>query len=46
VFNLFDGRSDAQTIDARAQWKEWGENAALKLGYYAQSDDGRWQKNA
>ena len=46
VFNLFDGRSDAQTIDARVQWKEWGENAALKLGYYAQSDDGRWQKNA
>lgn len=46
VFNLFDGRSEAQTTDARAQWKEWGENSLLQLGYYAQADDGRWQKNA
>ena len=46
VFNLFDGRSEAQTTDARAQWKEWGENSSLQLGYYAQADDGRWQKNA
>ena len=46
VFNLFDGCSDAQTTDARAQWKEWGGNSLLQLGYYAQSDEGRWQKNA
>ena len=46
VFNLFDGRSDAQVIVARTQWKKWGENSALKFGYYVQSDDGRWQKNS
>ena len=23
VFNLFDGRSEAQTTDARVQWKKW-----------------------
>ena len=27
VFNLFDGYSEAQTTDARAQWKESGENS-------------------
>jgi DNA polymerase-3 subunit chi len=46
VFNLFDGRSDAQITGARAQWKAWGGNAGLALSYYAQGDDGRWQKNA
>ena len=46
VFNLFDGRSEAQTTDARIRWKEWGENSSLQLSYYAQADDGRWRKNA
>jgi hypothetical protein len=46
VFNLFDGHSDAQTNDARTQWKVWGKNSALELGYFIQSDDGRWRKNA
>lgn len=46
VFNLFDGRSEAQITGARAQWKAWGDNAGLALSYYAQGDDGRWQKNA
>lgn len=46
VFNLFDGRSSAQTIVARTQWKKWLEDSTLKLSYYAQSDDGSWQKNA
>tara|TARA_B100000575_G_C23071198_1_gene616972 strand:+ start:19 stop:471 length:453 start_codon:yes stop_codon:yes gene_type:complete len=46
VFNLFDGRSEAQKTDARAQWKEWLENSSLQLGYYTQAEDGGWQKNA
>ncbi len=46
VFNMFDGRSNAQTTGARAQWKEWSKNSSLQLGYYAQLDDGRWCKNA
>ena len=46
VFNLFDGRSETQTTAARAQWKQWGENSSLLLGYFAQADDGRWQKHA
>ena len=45
VFNIFDGRSEAQTSDARAQWKKWGENPLLQLGYYSETIDGRWQKN-
>ncbi len=45
VFNLFDGRSDAQTAGARVQWKEWSKNSALMLTYYAQGDNGNWQKN-
>ena len=46
VFNLFDGRSETQTTAARTQWKKWVKNSSLLLGYYAQADDGRWQKNA
>ena len=44
VFNLFDGRSEMQVNEARAQWKTWNGNAALTLSHYAQSEDGRWQK--
>jgi len=44
AFNLFDGRSDAQVTEARAQWKEWGGMDGLALSYFAQSDDGRWVK--
>ena len=46
VFNLFDGRSEVQVSEARTQWKEWSALDALSLSYYAQTDDGRWQKNA
>ena len=42
VFNLFDGRSDAQLSEARSQWQEWRKIEALKLRYFAQDDVGKW----
>ena len=44
VFNLFDGRSDAQLSEARSQWQEWRKTAALEMRYFAQDDDGKWEK--
>jgi DNA polymerase-3 subunit chi len=46
VFNLFDGRSEAQVQHAREQWKSWGELANTERGYFAETDDGRWEKKA
>jgi len=46
VFNLFDGRSEAQVTEARAQWKNWTDDKSLQLSYYAQNEDGSWQKKA
>ena len=44
VFNLFDGRLDAQISEARSQWQEWRKNEALKMRYFAQDDEGKWEK--
>ena len=44
VFNLFDGRSDAQLSEARSQWQEWRNNEALEMRYFAQDDEGKWEK--
>ena len=44
VFNLFDGRSDAQLSEARSQWHEWRKNEALEMRYFAQGDEGKWEK--
>ena len=46
VFNLFDGRSEAQVQHAREQWKSWGDLAKTERGYFAETDDGRWEKKA
>ena len=44
VFNLFDGRSDAQLSEARSQWQEWCKNEVLEMRYFAQDDEGKWEK--
>ena len=46
VFNLFDGRSEAQVQHARDQWKNWGELDKAERGYFAETEDGRWEKKA
>jgi len=32
--------------EARAQWKNWTDDKSLQLSYYAQNEDGSWQKKA
>ena len=44
VFNLFDGRSDAQVTQARAQWQEWRKKDELEMRYFAQDGEGKWEK--
>ena len=44
VFNLFDGRSDAQVAQARTQWQEWRKDSDLEMRYFAQDDEGKWEK--
>ena len=44
AFVLFDGRSDAQVQQARGHWKEVIGRGELNASYFAQDDDGRWQK--
>ena len=44
VFNLFDGRSEAQLSEARYQWQEWRKNEAFEMRYFAQDDEGKWEK--
>ena len=46
VFNLFDGRSDAQVAQARTQWQEWRKDSDLEMRYFAQDDEGKWEKEA
>ena len=45
-FCLFDGGSEAQLSQARAQWKEWSSLDDAQLGYYAQNSTGGWDKKA
>ena len=44
VFSLFDGRSDAQVAQARTQWQEWRKDSDLEMRYFAQDDEGKWEK--
>ena len=44
VFNLFDGRSEAQITQAREQWRNWKASDDLTMRYFAQDDAGKWEK--
>lgn len=44
IFNLFDGRSEAQVTHARAQWQNWRSRDGLEMRYFAQDDNGKWEK--
>ena len=46
AFILFDGRSEAQVQQAREQWKLVSAQDNVTASYFAQDDDGRWQKKA
>ena len=46
VFNLFDGRSEAQVIQAREQWRSWRGNDDMQMRYFAQDDTGKWGQRA
>ena len=46
VFNIFDGRSDAQVGQARGQWQSWREESGAEMRYFAQDDDGKWEERA
>ena len=45
-FYLFDGRSDAQLQQARAQWLQWKTQEQTELAYFAQTAGGGWEKKA
>ena len=46
VFTLFDGRSEAQVSQARAQWQEWRGSDNSEMRYFAQDDAGKWEQRA
>jgi DNA polymerase-3 subunit chi len=46
VFNLFDGRSEAQVAQARNQWQAWRGMEGVEMRYFAQDDEGKWQQRA
>ena len=46
AFVLFDGKSDAQLQQARAQWHEWKAWPRTELTYFAQTTGGRWEKKS
>ena len=46
VFNIFDGRSEAQVQQARGQWQSWRESGDVKMRYFAQDDEGKWEQRA
>ena len=46
VFNLFDGRSEAQVAQARNQWQAWRGMEGVEMRYFAQDDNGKWQQRA
>jgi len=46
VFNLFDGRSEAQVAQAREQWRSWQASEGLTMRYFAQDDAGKWEQRA
>ena len=46
VFNIFDGRSEAQVGQARDQWQSWRDMDAAEMRYFAQDDAGKWEQRA
>ena len=46
VFNIFDGRSEAQVGQARDQWQSWRDMDATEMRYFAQDDTGKWEQRA
>jgi DNA polymerase-3 subunit chi len=46
VFNLFDGRSEAQVSQAREQWRSWQASDDLTMRYFAQDDAGKWEQRS
>jgi len=46
AFVVFDGKSDAQLEQARANWKQWKDLPDTELAYFAQTPEGRWEKKA
>ena len=46
AFVLFDGRSEAQVQQARDHWKDISSKDGVTASYFAQDDDGRWEKKA
>ena len=46
VFNLFDGRSEAQVTQAREQWQAWRGSDNSEMRYFAQDDAGKWEQRA
>ena len=46
VFNMFDGRSEAQIVQARTQWQTWRDTSKLDMRYFAQDESGKWEKRA
>ena len=46
VFNMFDGRSEAQVAHARAQWRSWQATDDLTMRYFAQDETGKWEQRS
>ena len=46
AFVVFDGKSDAQLQQARAQWLQWKTRPQTELAYFAQKAGGGWEKKA
>ena len=46
VFNLFDGRSEAQVGQARGQWAALRGQADTQMRYFAQDEAGKWEQRA
>lgn len=46
AFVIFDGRSEAQVQQARSQWKQISHQDGVATSYFAQDEEGRWQKKA
>ena len=44
AFVLFDGKSEAQLDQARAQWKNWKDLSDTTLTYFVQASGGKWKK--
>ena len=46
AFVVFDGKSDAQLQQTRAQWLQWKTRPQTELAYFAQTAGGGWEQKA